>query len=237
MSGVSNQSVSFMFDSLKRRFKRSGREDSSGLAAEGAPETTAVTLAVPNLLGGAPICRATVRLTTTRAGRGENWRLQAHVETCLRPPAHIPADRQLPPAEGVRGLVHRGQAVANQLADRGVSMLPARLRPLLEQRVHTWLDLRGSNLPLVQGARALMPEPLKEIHDSLPAPRPGEPRVLAWEGMVGGEYPGFARFVSLQVDQDDFPAGSLGDVPFSLSASGASIVQSSAQRPPDREDN
>lgn len=227
-----------MFDSLKKRVlgRRSDQDSQVGPLGGGDPETTAVTLSVPNLLGGGPLCRATVRLTTTPAGRGDNWRLQAHVETCLRPRDGLREDRQLSASSRPNALVNRGQALANRLADRGTRLLPVRFRPLLEQRMHTWIDLRGSNLPLVQGARALMPEPLREIHDSLPAPQPGEPRVLAWEGMVGGDCPGYARFASLQVDQNDFPAGAMGDVPFSLSATAATILQSSAQPSRSRDD-
>jgi len=218
-----------MLEAIRSRlFQRARRRDDAA-AADGQPDATTVSLAVPSLFGGEPICRATVTLTTTRAGRGENWRLQAHVESCLRPPPVAPADRQLASASTSRRLTHRGQAAVSRLATRGVSLLPARMQPLFEQRVHTWLDLRGSSLPLVRGAEALMPGPLRDIHARMPAPRPGEPRVLAWQGVVQGRYPGIARFLSLQVDQDDFPPGSLGDRPFSLSASAATIVQSPAQ--------
>ncbi|WP_353253452.1 hypothetical protein [Salinisphaera sp. PC39] len=185
-------------------------------------------MTLPNPFGGDPWARMEVALT--ESGDGESLHLQGFVDGCLRvPAADAPA---LPRAGGGGGLVARSRAAASGLARRGFDGLPRRaLAPLLDRRVRTWVDVRTSERPLAAGARALMPERLRELYGAELARAPaGLPRVGTWSAALDGPRRGVASLTLLQVDGDALPGGDAAR-PYALHASVATVVEDGLERP------
>lgn len=202
--------------SLLNRFKQNlSRRAGARPPVLDRPQRNTYTLSLPNPFGGAPLCRATVAVTTTRHAQGETLRMQAHVDGHFR----APPVEQAPALGGSRrrgGLVAAGRSAARGLARRGLSSLP-----VSERRMRTWIDVQASTAPLAAGAEALIPERLRELcGGGLPRQGTGEPRVGVFMSPAGGA--SSAQLALLQLDQDDLPEP-YRSRPFSLLASVASL--------------
>lgn len=206
--------------SLLNRLKQnlSRRAESALPAAPEQPQRSSYTLSLPNPFGGAPLCQATVAVTTTRHAEGESVRMQAFVDGHFRSQPPNPAADALEHGHPSRGLVPAGRSAARSLARRGLSRLP-----IPERRVRTWIDVQASTAPLAAGAEALLPERLRELcGGGIPRGPAGEPRVGVFAGPAGGA--SYAQLGLLQLDQEDLPAP-YRDQPFSLLASVASLSE------------
>lgn len=189
-----------------------------------------VQLRLPSPYGGQPWVTATVALSSVPHGQGETWRLRAHVDGCLRLPAHAGQRRGLPHDAGRRSLVRAGRDAAASMVRGVVDRLPAeRLAPLTARRWRSWMDVQLSTAPLDAGADALMPKALREVYGGgLPRLGPGEPRVGVWSGPAGGLAGGIASLALLQLDESDLRVGASGEREsprFNLNASIAQLVE------------
>lgn len=182
------------------------------------PQSSSYTLSLPNPFGGAPLCQATLAVTTTRHAEGETVRMRAHIDGCFRASPESTAAHSLAGEPTRHGLGRSGRNLVRMLARDGLSRLP-----MPEHRVRTWIDIQASTAPLAAGAEALLPERLRELcGGALPRGQAGEPRVGVFAGPAGGA--SYAQLGVLQLDQDDLPP-SYRDRPFSLLASVASLSE------------
>lgn len=206
--------------SASRRGKRGdpATPDPEAPAAAGPPKRALLDVNLPHPFGGAPLCRASLALETTRHSSGESFHLRLHLDGWLRPaPAAKPA---LPLAR--TGLVAFGRQAAGGLARRGFARLPA----FTGGRLRSWIDVRASTAPLAAGADALLPARLRALTGGpVPRPRAGEPRIGLWQDRgAAGEV---AQLALLQMDQSDLPPR-YRDRPFSLAASIATAFEPGA---------
>lgn len=184
------------------------------------PQSSSYTLSLPNPFGGAPLCQATLAVTTTRHADGETVRMQAFVDGHFRAPSASPTAFALDhsPTAGGRRLTQVGRSMVRTLACNGLARLP-----LPERRLRTWLDIQASTAPLAAGAEALLPERLRELcGGGLPRGQAGEPRIGVFVGPAGGA--SYAQLGVLQLDQDDLPEP-YRERPFNLFASIASLSE------------
>lgn len=215
-----------MIMSLLSRFKQH-RSHRPRPPVREQPHRESYTLSLPNPFGGAPLCRATVAVTTTRHTRGETLRLRAHVDGNF----HAPSLREGPALadrrdDKARGLIAAGRTAAGALARRGLASLP-----VSERRLRTWIDVQASTAPLAAGAEALVPERLRELcGGGLPRSPQGEPRVSLFAGPAG--VASHAQLALLHLDQDALPSA-YRTRPFNLLASVASLDEPACDDYPD----
>lgn len=201
-----------------------GDEAAPGDAARPAapPSRAHYSLRLPHPLGGAPLCEASLAISTNHHSQGEALRLQAHVDSRLRRvPARAPA---LAAPSAPRTLMAAGRGAARGLLAAGLRRLPV---PASGQRVRTWVDIQVSTAPLSRGADALVPARLRELIGSgLPKLADGAPRIGLWRDPAGR-----ASLGLLQVDNRDLPG--YDGRPFSLCASVASLGEPLADDAPE----
>ena len=194
--------------------------------------------------GGAhgPLWKINVEaLSEPAPGGGERLRLRAHVQTNLasavkpalaalgeRTLARLPAPAAqattaLAPVmqEAGRWLGDWSQARAQQLAPR----LSRWAAPLLRHDLNTWFELHASTAPLVQGAKALLPnaEKLSQLGIT-PNLGPNAPAVQNWQGRIGDE---MAQVSLLRLDDTQLPENlraQLGGTPFQIAAAVVNVV-------------
>lgn len=206
--------------SLLNRMKQNlaRRAESALPVAPEEPQRSSYTLSLPNPFGGAPLCQATVAVTTTRHAEGESVRMQAFVDSHFRSHSTVSDAAVLEHGRASGSLMLAGRSAAHSLARRGLSSLP-----IPERRVRTWIDVQASTAPLAAGAEALLPERLRELcGGGVPRGPAGEPRVGVFAGPAGGA--SYAQLGLLQLDQEDLPEP-YRDRPFSLLASVASLSE------------
>ena len=180
-------------------------------------------------------------LTEPAPGGGERLRLRAHIQTNLAsvmkpalaamgshtlnrlPAPAMTAGTALAPlvAEASRWLGHWAQGRAQQLAPR----LSRWAAPLLAHDHSTWFELHASTAPLVEGAKALLPnaEKLSQLGIT-PNLGPNAPAVQAWQGRIGDEA---AQVSLLRVDDRQLPENlraQLGGKPFQLAAAVVNVI-------------
>ncbi len=180
-------------------------------------------------------------LTEPAPGGGERLRLRAHIQTNLAsvvkpalaamgsstlqrlPAPAFTAGTALAPlaAQASRWLGSWAQNRAEQLAPR----LSRWAAPLLTHDHSTWFELHASTAPLVEGAKALLPnaEKLSQLGIT-PNLGPNAPVVQAWQGRIGDEA---AQVSLLRVDDRQLPENlraQLGGKPFQLAAAVVNVI-------------
>lgn len=194
--------------------------------------------------GGAhgPLWKLSVEaLSEPAPGGGERLKLRAHMQTNLasvvkpalaslgeRAMAALPA-----PARGASQAMQPFGRQARQWLGEAAQQRLARLAPrlsrwsapLLANDVNTWIELHASTAPLVEGAKALLPNASKlaalGIHPDL---GPHAPPVQAWQGRIGDEA---AQVSLLRMDDRQLPENlraKLGGQPFQIAAAVVNLV-------------
>lgn len=181
------------------------------------PKRNSYTVRLPNPFGGAPLCQATVAVTSTRHAEGQSLRIKAYMDGNFRASPIESTVTALDGGERVDGGLRRASSQAvRRLAQRGLSRLS-----MPDRRVRTWIDIQTSTAPLASGAEALLPEQVRDLcGGSLQRRRQGEPRIGLFMGPAG--HVAHAQLGVVQLDQDDMPQPYRGR-PFSLIASVASL--------------
>ncbi len=180
-------------------------------------------------------------LSEPAPGGGERLRLRAHVQTNLasvaRPAlaafgAQVQARLPAPAREAGTALVPIAQQATRWLgawAGQRVQQLAPRLArwaaPALQHDVQTWIELHASTAPLVEGAKALLPNAIKLSQLGIsPNLGPNAPAVQNWQGRIGDEA---AQVSLLRMDDRQLPENlraRLGGTPFQLAAAVVNVV-------------
>lgn len=194
--------------------------------------------------GGAhgPLWKISVEaLSEPAAGGGDTLRLRAHVQTNLASavkPAlaamSAPGMARLPaPAVAAVGALaplaqQAGRWLGQRLHQRVQRTAPRLARwvaPLLQHDFNTWFELHASTAPLVQGARALLPQADKLSQLGItPNTGPNAPAVQTWQGRIGDEA---AQVSLLRLDDRQLPENiraQLGGMPFQIAAAMVNVV-------------
>jgi len=180
-------------------------------------------------------------LSEPAPGGGERLRLRAHVQTNRasvakpalaalgqRTRARLPA----PAAQATTALAPLAQQASRWLGDwaqqRAQQVAPRLARwaaPLLRHDLNTWFELHASTAPLVEGAKALLPNATKLSQLGItPDLGPNAPAVQAWQGRIGDEA---AQVSLLRMDDRQLPENlraKLGGVPFQIAAAVVTVV-------------
>lgn len=180
-------------------------------------------------------------LTEPAPGGGERLRLRAHVQTNLasvaRPALAALGERSLArlPAPAVLAgtalapLAQQAGRWLGELAQQGAQRIAPRLSrwaaPLLRNDLNTWFELHASTAPLVEGAKALLPnaEKLSQLGIT-PNLGPNAPAMQAWQGRIGDEA---AQVSLLRMDDRQLPdnlRAQLGGTPFQIAAAIVNVV-------------
>lgn len=180
-------------------------------------------------------------LSEPAPGGGERLRLRAHVQTNLasvaRPALAALGERTLarlpaPAAQASTALAPLAQQAGRWLgewAQQGAQRFAPRLSrwaaPLLRHDLNTWFELHASTAPLVEGAKALLPnaEKLSQLGIT-PNLGPNAPAMQAWQGRIGDEA---AQVSLLRMDDRQLPdnlRAQLGGTPFQLAAAVVNVV-------------
>ena len=194
--------------------------------------------------GGAhgPLWKLNVEaLSEPAPGGGERLRLRAHVQTNLasavKPALAALGERTLarlpaPAAKATTALAPVMQEASRRLGDwaqtRAQQWAPRLSRwaaPLLRNDLNTWFELHASTAPLVQGAKALLPnaEKLSQLGIT-PNLGPNAPAVQNWQGRIGDE---MAQVSLLRMDDRQLPENlraQLGGTPFQIAAAVVNVV-------------
>lgn len=180
-------------------------------------------------------------LSEPAPGGGERLRLRAHVQTNLasvmkpaladfssRLQSRLPA----PAREASTALAPIAQQAARQLSDwvqqraqRYAPKLAQWAAPLLRHDLQTWVELHASTAPLVEGAKALLPNAAQLSQLGItPNTGPNAPAVQAWQGRIGDEA---AQVSLLRLDDRQLPdelRRQLGGTPFQIAAAVVNVV-------------
>ena len=180
-------------------------------------------------------------LSEPAPGGGERLRLRAHVQTNLasavKPALAALGERTLarlpaPAAKATTALAPVMQEASRRLGDwaqtRAQQWAPRLSRwaaPLLRNDLNTWFELHASTAPLVQGAKALLPnaEKLSQLGIT-PNLGPNAPAVQNWQGRIGDE---MAQVSLLRMDDRQLPENlraQLGGTPFQIAAAVVNVV-------------
>lgn len=180
-------------------------------------------------------------LTEPAPGGGERLRLRAHVQTNLasvaRPALAALGERSLArlPAPAVLAgtalapLAQQAGRWLGEWAQQGAQRIAPRLSrwaaPLLRNDLNTWFELHASTAPLVEGAKALLPnaEKLSQLGIT-PNLGPNAPAMQAWQGRIGDEA---AQVSLLRMDDRQLPdnlRAQLGGTPFQIAAAIVNVV-------------
>jgi len=175
------------------------------------------------------------------AGGGERMRLRAHIQTNLasvakpalaafaaRGLARLPAPAQQA-GHAVAPLVQEaGQWLSERLQSRAQQLAPRLSRwaaPLLRHDFNTWFELHASSAPLVEGAKALLPNASKLAQLGIsPQEDPSAPPMQVWQGQSGSET---AQVSLLRLDAAQLPDAlrtQLGGQPFQLAAAMVNVL-------------
>ena len=192
-------------------------------------------------------------LTEPAPGGGERLRLRAHVQTNLasvlkpalaalgtRTLKALPAPARQAASPGtaamqplLQPLLHplarqAGQWLGEQARQRAAALAPRLSRwaaPVLAQDLNTWIELHASTAPLVEGARALLPNAGQLARLGIhPDTGPNAPPVQGWQGRIGNEA---AQVSLLRIDDRQLPdslKASLGGKPFQLAAAVVNVA-------------
>jgi len=180
-------------------------------------------------------------LSEPAPGGGERLRLRAHIQTNLasvaKPALAALGERTLarlpaPAAQATSALAPLAQQAGRWLGDRaqaGAAKLAPRLSqwaaPLLRHDLNTWFELHASTAPLVEGAKALLPNAAKLSQLGItPNLGPNAPAVQNWQGQIGDEA---AQVSLLRMDDRQLPEtlrAKLGGMPFQLAAAVVNVV-------------
>lgn len=217
----------------------------AGSNAPQAPQRLRFAAEIP---GGAhgPLWKLSVEaLSEPASGGGERLKLRAHMQTNLasvvkpalaamgeRAMAALPAparstSQALQPL--ARDFARQARQWLGEAAQQRLARLAPRLSrwtaPLLANDVNTWMELHASTAPLVEGAKALLPNAGKlaalGIHPDL---GPHAPPVQAWQGRIGDEA---AQVSLLRMDDRQLPENlraKLGGQPFQIAAAVVNLV-------------
>lgn len=192
-----------------------------------APVRSLFTATLP-ALDGTPLLRIELGLDSTPRGDGEETHLRMHLLSRLANAARAPApaaidgSRRTPrlPARRATALVQRS------LKSRLVQRLAA---PLLRHDFQTWVDIKASTVPLLQGAGALLPGYVERLHAlGIDVAGNAGSVVQSWSGLTHGARPGLAQFTLLRLDKRHLPAALaslLGARPFQAVATVAQIIE------------
>lgn len=194
--------------------------------------------------GGAhgPLWKINVEaLSEPAPGGGERLRLRAHVQTNLasvaKPALAALGERALarlpaPAAQATTALAPFAQQASRWLGDwaqQGAARFAPRLTrwaaPLLRNDLNTWFELHASTAPLVEGAKALLPNATKLAQLGIsPDLGPNAPAVQGWQGRIGDEV---AQVSLLRMDDRQLPdnlRAKLGGTPFQIAAAVVNVV-------------
>ena len=206
-----------------------------------APQRLRFAAEIP---GGAhgPLWKISVEaLSEPAAGGGDTLRLRAHVQTNLasvvRPALAAmatPGMARLPaPAAAVLGALspiaqQAGRWLGQRVQQRVQRTAPRLARwaaPLLQHDFNTWFELHASTAPLVQGAKALLPQADKLTQLGItPNTGPNAPAMQSWQGSIGNEA---AQVSLLRLDDRQLPdnlRAQLGGTPFQIAAAMVNVV-------------
>ena len=177
-------------------------------------------------------------LSEPAPGGGDRLRLRAHVQTNLasvaKPALAAFSARSLArlPAPASAALAPLAQQAGRWLGEwaeaRAAKATPRLLRwaePLLRHDLNTWFELHASTAPLVEGAKALLPnaEKLSQLGIS-PNLGPNAPALQTWQGRIGDEA---AQVSLLRIDDRQLPENlrqQLGGTPLHLAAAVVNVV-------------
>ncbi len=180
-------------------------------------------------------------LSEPAPGGGERLRLRAHVQTNLasvarpalaalgaRTLARLPA----PAAQVSTALAPLAQQATRKFGEwvqAGAARVAPRLSrwtaPLLRHDLNTWVELHASTAPLVEGAKALLPNAAKLSQLGItPDTGPNAPAMQSWQGRIGDEA---AQVSLLRLDDRQLPdhlRATLGGTPFQIAAAVVNVV-------------
>ncbi len=177
-------------------------------------------------------------LTEPAPSGGERLRLRAHIQTNLasvaKPALAALGERSLAclPAPASSALAPYSQqatrwlsAWVQQRAQRAAPRLLRWAAPLLQNDLTTWVELHASTAPLVEGAKALLPNAAQLSKLGItPDTGPNAPAVQNWQGQIGDEV---AQVALLRMDDRQLPESlraKLGGTPFQIAAAVVNVV-------------
>lgn len=210
-------------------------------AGDESPQRLRFAAEIPGGAAG-PLWKLQVEaLTEPGPGGGERLRLRAHLQTNLasvvKPALAALGTQSFKRLKGPglstgtalapftqkagRWLGEWAQARAEKLAPR----LSRWAAPLLSHDHSTWLELHASSAPLVEGAKALLPnaEKLSQLGIT-PDLGPNAPAVQNWHGRIGDEA---AQVSLLRLDERQLPENlraQLRGQPFQLAAAVVNVI-------------
>ncbi|HUS24590.1 MAG TPA: hypothetical protein VM369_06550 [Candidatus Binatia bacterium] len=196
---------------ILRRLRQAGE---AFVARSLGGEALSLQAEIPGRRG--PLWQMRVELQSEPHAGGERVRLRVRTRLDLRREALPP-----PPASAAGVPAKVGRWMERRLQSRLVRALAS---PVLDRTVSTWIEVQASSAPLDEGARALLPDRLRDLGIS---PDPKKP-VQTWTGALPGPKPGLAALTLARLDQDDLPEPlrrALGDEPFHFTAAIASVVE------------
>ena len=206
-----------------------------------APQRLRFAAEIPGGVHG-PLWKIQVEaLSEPAPGGGERLRLRAHVQTNLasavKPALAALGERTLarlpaPATQASTALAPLVQQASRRLGDwaaaRAQQLAPRLSRwaaPLLRNDLNTWFELHASTAPLVEGARALLPNASKLAQLGItPDLGPNAPPVQNWQGQIGDEA---AQVSLLRLDDRQLPENlraKLGGKPLQIAVAVVNVI-------------
>ncbi len=233
-----------MKTSIPKSLRKRAGQPAQSISAADAGETPQRLRFAAEIPGGArgPLWKINVEaLSEPAPGGGERLRLRAQVQTNLasvgRPLLAALSERtlaRLPAPAAAAGtalapFARQAGRWLGALGEAGAARLAPRLArwaaPLLRQDMTTWVELHASTAPLVEGARALLPDVAKLSPLGItPQNGPNAPALQNWQGRIGEEY---AQVSLLRMDDRQLPdhlRKQLGGTPFQVAAAVVNVV-------------